>query len=230
MSTGEQLSQETIVLKNFSKFSREHLSKSFFLVKRYITCFPVGFTKCFIADLLCMKSNCKWLHLCKLFYVTFICVTFEWVVESNDELARFLQKHHRHSKPAVKKTNKKPKISHWSYLPSRTALSHYVFKSENKIKEFLRKTAVPPPTPPKMQYIQFSSVEHALVVVLAVVDEIDVFDFSEFVFIVVVVKVVVTSLVLLVVVGAMNSIYQSKSVFEYYRKKSIILRNKLQIS
>ena len=65
---------------------------------------------------------------------------------------------------------------------------------------------------------------------LAVVDEIDVFDFSEFVFIVVVVKVVVTSLVLLVVVGAMNSIYQSKSVFEYYGKKSIILRNKLQIS
>ena len=56
----EQRLQEIVLLKNFSKLSREHLSKSFFLVKRYIPCFPVGFAKCFIADLLCMKAtaNC----------------------------------------------------------------------------------------------------------------------------------------------------------------------------
>ena len=84
----EQRLQEIVLLKNFSKLSREHLSKSFFLVKRYIPCFPVGFTKCFIADLLCMKSNCKLLHLCGLFYVSFICVTFEWVVDST-EASRF---------------------------------------------------------------------------------------------------------------------------------------------
>ena len=103
------------------------------------------------------------------------------------------------------------------------------FKSENKMKQCLRKIA--PPIPPPMQYFQFSS--HTGVVGLPAVDETDVFGFVEFVFIVIVDKSVFTSVVLgvvvVVVVVVVNSIYQNKSIFEYYRKNSIISRNKFQI-
>ena len=85
-----------------------------------------------------------------------------------------------------------------------------------------------------MQYFQFSP--HTGVVGLPAVDETDVFGFVEFVFIVIVDKSVFTSVVLgvvvvvVVVVGwVVNSIYQNKSIFEYYRKNSIISRNKFQI-
>ena len=103
------------------------------------------------------------------------------------------------------------------------------------MKQCLRKIA--PPIPPPMQYFQFSP--HTGVVGLPAVDETDVFGFVEFVFIVIVDKSVFTSVVLgvvvvvVVVVGwvvvVVNSIYQNKSIFEYYRKNSIISRNKFQI-
>ena len=97
------------------------------------------------------------------------------------------------------------------------------FKSENKIKQCLRKIA--PPIPPTM-YFHLSSGGDAVVVVLPVVDETAVFGFPEFVFIVIVDKSVFISIVLwvVVVVGwvvvvVVNSVYQNKSIFEYYRKK-----------
>ena len=64
-----------------------------------------------------------------------------------------------------------------------------------------------------------------MVVALPAVDETDVFGFPEFVFIVIVDKSVFISIVLWVVVEVgwvvvvVNSVYQNKSIFEYYRKK-----------